>query len=140
MKIKAKKLYKDAQLPQMMRPGDAAVDLYSYQDYTLKPGERLVVGTGVAVAIPQGFWGNIRDRGGLPLNHGIHTMGGVVDSNYRGEVKVIVINLGQETYTIKKGDRVCQMIIHQHEIVEFEEVEQLDDTNRGEDGFASSGY
>lgn len=140
MKIKVKKLYLDSILPQTMRTGDAAVDLYAYQDYTLKPGERLVVGTGVAIAIPQGFWGNIRDRGGLPLNHGIHTMGGVVDSNYRGEIKVIVINLGQEAYTIKKGDRVCQMIVHQHEIVEFEEVEQLEDTNRGEEGFASSGY
>jgi len=140
MKIKAKKIYPDAELPKMMREGDAALDLYSQNDYTLKPGERTVVGTGVAMAIPTGYWGNVRDRGGLPFKHGIHTMGGVVDSNYRGEIKVIVINLGQEEYTIKKGDRVCQMIIHQHEIVEFEEVDELDETNRGKDGFASSGY
>lgn len=140
MKIKAKKIYPDAQLPQMMRDGDAALDLYAYDNYTLKPDERTTVGTGVAMAIPEGYWGNIRDRGGLPFKHGIHTMGGVVDSNYRGEIKVIVINLGQEEYTIKKGDRVCQMIVHQHEKVEFEEVDELGTTNRGEDGFASSGY
>lgn len=140
MKIKAKKLYPDAQLPQMMRQGDAALDLYAQEEHTLKPGERTIVGTGVAMAIPMGYWGNIRDRGGLPLKHGIHTMGGVVDSNYRGEIKVIMINLSDEEYTIKKGDRICQMIVHQHEVIDFEEVDELDNTNRGEDGFASSGY
>ena len=140
MQIKAKKLYPDAQLPQMMRAGDAAIDFYSYKDYQINPGERIIAETGVALSIPKGYWGNVRDRGGLPAKHGIHTMGGVFDSNYRGEVQIIMINLGQEIYNLKKGDRICQMIIAKHEDVELEEVEELDKTNRGEDRFASSGY
>jgi dUTP pyrophosphatase len=140
MKISAKKLYKDAELPKTMRVGDAAMDFYSYKDYEINPGERIIVETGVAIAIPDGYWGNVRDRGGLPAKHGIHTMGGVFDSNYRGEVQIIMINLGQEKYKIEKGHRICQMIIERHEIIELEEVQELDDTNRGEDKLASSGY
>ena len=140
MKILAKKLYPDAQLPQTMRPGDAAMDFYAYRDYELKPGQRVIVETGVAIAIPLGYWGNVRDRGGLPAKHGIHTMGGVFDSNYRGDVSIIMINLGQEIYNIKKGDRIAQMIIEKHEDIEVEEASELDDTNRGENRFASSGY
>lgn len=140
MKIPAKKLYPDAELPKMMKDGDAAMDFYAYKDYEIKPGQRAIVETGVAIAIPSGYWGNVRDRGGLPAKHGIHTMGGVFDSNYRGEVQIIMINLGQETYKIEKGHRICQMIIERHELVEIEEVEELDDTNRGAGRFASSGY
>lgn len=140
MKIKAKKLYPDAILPKSMRDGDAALDLYSYRDYTLKPGGRVVVDTGVVFAIPKGYWGNVRDRGGLPAKHGIHTMGGVLDSNYRGDLGIILVNLSKETYQIKKGDRIAQMIIEKHESIEIEEVAELDATNRGENRFASSGY
>ncbi|MBU1202923.1 dUTP diphosphatase [Patescibacteria group bacterium] len=140
MKIKAKKIYPDAQMPQTMRPGDAAMDFYSYRDYEIKPGERIIVETGIAIAIPDGYWGNVRDRGGLPAKHGIHTMGGVFDSNFRGEVQIIMINLGQETYKIAKGHRICQMIIERHETVELEEVDELDETNRGDNMLASSGY
>ncbi|MFA6307895.1 MAG: dUTP diphosphatase [Patescibacteria group bacterium] len=140
MKIKAKKIYPDAILPQAMRKGDAAFDIYSYKDYALQPGQSILAQTGVALAIPFGYWGNIRDRSGLAAKHNIHTMAGVIDSNYRGEIKISLINLGQEIYNIKKGDRICQMIIERHEQVELDEVEKLDETNRGEDGFASSGY
>jgi len=140
MKIAVKKLYKDAQLPKTMRAGDAAMDFYAYKDYEIKPGERIIVETGVVIAIPNGYWGNVRDRGGLPAKHGIHTMGGVFDSNYRGEVQIILINLGSEIYNIKVGDRICQMIIEKHEDLEVEEVDELDETNRGEGRFASSGY
>ncbi|MFA6466273.1 MAG: dUTP diphosphatase [Patescibacteria group bacterium] len=140
MIIKAKKLYIDAQLPQMMKEGDAAMDFYSYKDYELSPGEKVIVETGVAIAIPRGYWGNVRDRSGLAAKHSLHTMGGVFDSNYRGEVQIVLINLSQEIYNIKKGDRICQMIIERHEDLEVVEVEQLDETNRGEERFASSGY
>lgn len=140
MKIPAKKLYSDAQLPQMIKEGDAAMDFYSYKDYELSVGEKVIVETGVAIAIPRGYWGNVRDRSGLAAKHSLHTMGGVFDSNYRGEVQIVLINLGQETYSIKKGDRICQMIIEKHEDLEVLEVEQLDETNRGEERFASSGY
>jgi len=140
MKIKAKKIYKDAELPKTMREGDVAFDIYSYKDYKLKPGEKILAQTGIALAIPLGYWGNIRDRSGLAAKHSIHTLAGVVDSNYRGEIQIVLINLGNEEYNIKKGDRICQMIIEKHEIAELEEVEELDETNRGKDGFASSGY
>ena len=140
MQIKAKKLYPDAQLPQMLKEGDAAMDFYSYRDYQLDPGQTIIVETGVAVAIPRGYWGNVRDRSGLAAKHSLHTIGGVFDSNYRGEVQVIMINLGSEIYNIKKGDRICQMIIARHEDVEIEETDELDETNRGENRFASTGY
>ena len=140
MKISAKKLYPDAQLPQMIKAGDAAMDFYSYKDYAIQSGEKVIVETGVAIAIPRGYWGNVRDRSGLAAKHAIHTLGGVFDSNYRGEVQIIIINLGKEIYNIKKGDRICQMIIERHEDLEVEEVAELDETNRGENRFASSGY
>ncbi|MFA6252913.1 MAG: dUTP diphosphatase [Patescibacteria group bacterium] len=140
MKINAKRLYPDATLPQAMREGDAAMDFSSYRDYVIKPWQRIVVETGVAIAVPLGYWGNVRDRGGLPAKHGLHTMGGVFDSNYRGEVQIIMINLGREDYQIKKGDRIAQMLIEKHEDIEIQEVEELDQTNRGENRFASSGY
>ncbi len=140
MIIKAKKLYPDAILPQMMKAGDAAMDFYSHKDYSLNPGEKIIIETGVAIAIPKGYWGNVRDRSGLAAKHSLHTMGGVFDSNYRGEVQIVMINLSQEIYNIKKGDRICQMIIEKHEDIEIEEVEELDQTNRGENRFASSGY
>lgn len=140
MKIKAKKLYPDAQLPKMMREGDAAMDFYAYQDYEFLPGQSQMVATGVAMAIPLGYWGNVRDRSGLAAKHSIHTMAGVIDANYRGEIQIVMINLGSEVYHIKKGDRICQIIIAKHEQIELEEVDKLDNTNRGEDGFASTGY
>lgn len=140
MKIPAKKLYSDAQLPQMIREGDAAMDFYAYKDYVFSPGQKIIVSTGIAIAIPRGYWGNVRDRSGLAAKHDIHTMAGVFDSNYRGEVNIVMINLGKEEYNIKKGDRICQMIIEKHEDLEVVEVEELDETNRGENRFASSGY
>jgi len=140
MRIPAKKLYKDAELPQMIKEGDAAMDFYAYKDYEIAPWEKIIAETGIAIAIPRGYWGNVRDRSGLAAKHSIHTMAGVFDSNYRGEVQIILINLGKEKYNIKKGDRICQMIIERHQDLEVEEVEELDQTNRGEDRFASTGY
>mgnify|MGYP003964304815 CR=1 FL=1 len=140
MEIKTKKLHPDSQLPQMMREGDAAMDFYAYKDYLIESGVKVVVETGGAIAIPRGYWGNVRDRSGLAGKHNIHTMAGVMDSNYRGEVQIVMINLGKEEYQIKKGDRICQMIISRHEDLEVMEVDELDETNRGDSRFASSGY
>ncbi len=140
MEIKIKKLNNKAILPQAMRPGDAAVDLYSSVDLELKPQERKLVATGIAVAIPQGYWGSIRDRSGLAAQHGLHTLAGVLDSNYRGEILIVMINLGQEKYQIKAGDRIAQMIIEKHEEFSWQEVENLGESNRGEGRFSSSGY
>lgn len=140
MKIKVKKLKANAILPQMMREGDAAFDLAACEDVLLCPGETKIIPTGLALEIPVGFVGNIRDRSGMAAKHALHTLAGIIDSNYRGEIGIVMTNLSQVDYQIKVGDRVAQMLIQKIEIAEFEEVEELSDTNRGGAGFNSSGY
>jgi dUTP pyrophosphatase len=140
MKIKVKKLKAEAVLPQMMRPGDAAMDLYAVEEMDMPKGKVVAISTGVALEIPDGYVGNVRDRGGLARNHGFHTLGGIFDSNYRGDITVVAINLGAEDYKVKIGDRIAQIMIHRIESIELEEVEELSETERGEKRFASSGY
>lgn len=140
MKIKIKKLVPEATLPQIGRVGDAAMDLVACKDYALAKGEKALISTGIAIAIPAGFWGNIRDRSGLAAKHGLHTIAGVIDPNYRGEILVAMVNLGSEDYQIKAGDRIAQMLIQKFEDIEIEEGSELEETNRGEKGFGSSGY
>lgn len=140
MKIKIKKLVPEATRPQISRVGDAAMDLVSCKDYTLAKGEKVLISTGIAMAIPAGFWGNIRDRSGLAAKHGLHTIAGVIDPNYRGEILVAMVNLGSEDYQIKAGDRIAQMLIQKFEDIELEESSELEESNRGEKGFGSSGY
>lgn len=140
MKIKIKKLVPEAILPQIGRVGDAAMDLVACKDYALAKGEKVLISTGIAIAIPAGFWGNIRDRSGLAAKHGLHTIAGVIDPNYRGEILVAMVNLGSEDYQIKAGDRIAQMLIQKFEDIEIEESSELEETNRGEKGFGSSGY
>ncbi len=89
--------------------------------------------------IPEGHWGNIKDRSGNAFNHGIHVLGGVIDENYRGEIGVILINLSKKDFTINKNDRVAQMIISEYKKVNIEHVQELNETNRNKDGFGSSG-
>ena len=139
MEIKIKKLDNKAILPKKMHDGDAAMDLYSIENINFKEKEIKSVATGISLSIPIGYWGNIRDRSGLAFKHGLHTLAGVVDSNYRGEIKVVIINLREE-YNIKKGDRIAQLLIQKTEKIELEEVEDLDDTKRGKSGFGNSGY
>ncbi len=140
MKIKIKKLKDNAIIPKSMHKGDAALDIYSCIDINIQPGERVLIDTGISMAIPQGYFGNIRDRSGLAVKHGLHTMAGVVDSNYRGEIKIVIINLSKEEYSVKQGDRVAQMIIQEVNEIVLEEVEDLDSTERGGGGFGDSGY
>lgn len=140
MIIKVKKLKANAILPQMMRAGDAAFDLSACEDVLLKSGKTKIIPTGLALEIPVGFVGNIRDRSGMSAKHALHTLAGIIDSNYRGEIGIVMTNLSQVDYQIKVGDRVAQMLIQKIEIADFEEVAELSDTNRGENGFNSSGY
>jgi dUTP pyrophosphatase len=140
MKIKIKKLVPEAILPQVSRVGDCAMDLVSCKDYVISKGEKILISTGIAVEIPAGFWGNIRDRSGLAAKHGLHTIAGVIDPNYRGEILVAMLNLGTEDYNIKAGDRIAQMLIQKFEDIEIEESENLEETNRGANNFGSSGY
>jgi len=139
MILKVKKLDKEAKLPERKRQGDAGLDLYSLEDVELKPGEKALVRTGIAVEIPEGYFGLIKDRSGLAAKNALHCLAGVVDSNYRGEIKVVLINLGKETVKLEKHTRIAQMIIIPYLDVEVKEVDELSDSERQDKGFGSSG-
>jgi len=141
LKIKIKKIKENAIIPSYAHEDDAGVDLYSTEDYVLNPGQRVLVSTGIRIAIPLGYEGQTRPKSGLALNYGISICNspGTIDSGYRGEVRVIVINHGNEEFKIIKGMKIAQMIFNKVEKAEFEEVEELDDTKRGESGFGSTG-
>jgi dUTP pyrophosphatase len=141
VKIKFKKLYSDAIIPKQMREGDAGLDIYSYEDALLEPLKVKLVKTGVSVEIPPEYEGQVRPRSGLAINHSIGVLNspGTIDSNYRGEVCIILINFGDKAYQIKKGDRIAQLVIASVPKVMVGLSEELTDTVRGSDGFGSSG-
>ena len=139
MKLKIKKINSDAVIPKYAHEGDAGFDLSSVEEYFLSPSKKILVKTGLQMEIPSGFFGSIRDRSGLAYKNGIHVLAGVVDSGYRGEVGVILVNHGEEDFKISVGDRIAQMIIHPHETPEIEEAEDTSETSRGESGFGSTG-
>lgn len=125
--------------PGYSRERDAGIDLRSAEDVEITPGQKRVVGTGIHVAIPEGFVGFIKDRSGLAVKCGIHTLAGVVDANYRGEVKVVLLNTGTESFQVRVNDRIAQMVLLPVPEVKIEAVEELDDTNRGACGWGSTG-
>jgi dUTP pyrophosphatase len=139
MKLAIEKIHKDSQLPAVSYAGDAGIDLFSYSDFTLKPGERVSVPTGIKMAIPEGYAGLVWDKSGLAFKRGIKSMGGVVDAGYRGEILVCLVNLSQEVQEINKGDKIAQMLIQPFVSAEIEEGILDADTIRGERGFGSSG-
>lgn len=139
MILKIKKLHVDAKMPSYAHHDDAGFDLFSLENCKVKVGERVAVPTGIAMEIPEGFVGLIWDKSGLAVKHGINTIAGVVDSSYRGEVVVALVNNGESDYTFEKGHKVAQMIIQKKETVQFEEVKELSDTVRGAGGFGSTG-
>jgi len=137
--IKFKKLHKNAIIPKFSRDGDAAFDLSSTKSLIIKKAEKQIISTGLSSEFPSGYFVSFRDRSGLAANHGIHVLGGVIDANYRGEWKVILVNFGEKDYEIKKGDRVAQAIIHKLPTVKIVETKNLSTSNRGKKGFGSSG-
>jgi dUTP pyrophosphatase len=139
MKILVKKLAIDAKVPSFALPGDVGMDLFSMEDVILKPGERISCKTGIAMKIPEGYAGLIWDKSGISHKNGIKTLGGVFDSNYTGEYIIGLINLGKEDFEIKKGQKIAQVLFQKVEIAEVEEVDELPETNRGEEGFGSTG-
>ena len=139
MIIQIKKLNPKAKLPEYAHPGDAGMDLFSVESVTIKPGKRIVCQTGIAMRIPDGYVGLIWDKSGVASKSGIKTMGGVIDSGYRGEIGVVFQNLSKENYNIKEGDKIAQMLIQKVARPQIEEVEELGDTERGEGGFGSTG-
>jgi dUTP pyrophosphatase len=139
MKIKIKRLHPDAVLPNYAHEGDVGLDMYSLENYDLQPGERRIFPVGFALEFKTGYAAIVKDKSSLPRNGGIHTMGGVFDAGYRGEYNAQLINLGSENYSIKKGDKIAQLIIFSIAIAELEEVDELSDSERGEGQFGSSG-
>jgi len=141
VRVHVQRLSADAKIPQTAHEGDAAYDLYSAVDYELKPGERYAVPTGIAIEIPDGYEGQVRPRSGLAAREGVTVLNtpGTIDSGYRGEVKTIMINLGDRAFRVTKGMRISQLAIRPVPEVEFIEVDKLSDTERGEGGFGSTG-
>ncbi len=139
MELKVKKLSPDATLPSYSHPGDAGMNMYANETVTIQPGEAVKIKSGIAMEIPEGYVGLMWDRSGLSTNHKIKSLGGVIDSGYRGESLYGLINLGTEPYTVEKGHKVIQMLIQKVETVQIVEVETLSDTSRGENGFGSTG-
>lgn len=130
-------------LPRYATPLSAGVDLRANLDapITLPPMGRCLVPTGLRIALPAGFEAQVRPRSGLALKHGITLLNtpGTIDADYRGEIGVIMANLSAEPFTIADGDRIAQLVVARHETAEWEPVETLDDTERGEGGFGHSG-
>ena len=127
-----------AKKPSRTHNTDAGIDLYSSEYYSLLPGEKRLIKTGIKMAIPKNYVGLIWDKSGI-ANNGIHTMGGVIDSEYRGEIKIILINLSEDIYNITAGQKIAQMLIQKIDFPEIIEKEINDITNRNENGFGSSG-
>lgn len=139
MTIHIKKLTSTAKLPNYAHPHDAGMDLYSCETTIIPPGERQLIPTGIAMSIPAGYVGLVWDKSGIATNHGLKTMAGVIDAGYRGEVKILVHNLSSKPYTVEAGSKIAQLLIQPVEQKKIVEVEELDDTSRGQKGFGSSG-
>jgi len=141
VQIRVKRLNPEAKIPKTAKQGDVAFDLYSVIDYELQPGERYAVPTGIAIEIPIGYEVQVRPRSGLALKEGITVLNtpGTIDSGYRGEVKTILINHGDVPFHITKGMRISQLAVRPVPEVEFIEVDELSDSDRGEGGFGSTG-
>ena len=141
IKLLVKRLDPSIPLPAYARPGDAGLDLYAAHDVMLEPGGRALVGTGLAVAIPVGFAGLVLPRSGLARAQGVTVLNapGLVDAGYRGELKVLLVNHGGEPVTLRRGERVAQLVLQHVEGAELIEVAELPASERGQGGFGSTG-
>lgn len=142
IKVELKVLDPGLELPAYAQAGDAGADLRSRVDLTLEPGQRQLVPTGIALALPSGYVGLVHPRSGLAARHGITVVNapGTVDSGYRGEIMVCLLNTDQqEPFEIKRGDRIAQLVIQEYVQAQFVVVDELDSTERGSAGFGSTG-
>ena len=143
MEIPITRIDSDLPLPKYAKEGDAGADLVSNENITLPPrGGRALISTGIAIAIPEGYAGFVQPRSGLAFKHGVTCLNtpGLIDSGYRGELKVLLINTDPDTpFEVVKGERIAQLVIQKVESVVFNEVDQLDDSDRGSGGFGSTG-
>lgn len=141
IKIILEKLSPDAVMPQYAHPGDAGMDICSIEDVVIKPMERKLVGTGIKIAVPLGYECQVRPKSGLAVNFGITILNtpGTIDSGYRGEIKVILINLGEKDYKVEKGKKIAQLVFAKVESADLQEADSLDVTARNKGGFGSTG-
>lgn len=141
LELLVQRLVPDAVLPAYAHAGDAGLDLSANEDVTLPPGGRAAVATGLAIAVPAGWVGLVHPRSGLALRSGLTVANapGTIDAGYRGEVKVILVNLGDEEVAVTRGDRIAQLVLQEVGRARIVEVQTLDDTARGTGGFGSTG-
>ncbi len=141
VELKIHRLDQTVEMPKYMREGDAAFDLRAAEDKLMRPGEKIIVKTGIQMAIPPQHVGLIWDRSGLAAKHSIHCLAGVIDSQYRGEVGVVMKNLGDKEFLIEKNMRIAQMLIQPFASAQISEsIEKLpEDTHRGAGGFGHTG-
>lgn len=142
MIVQIQRIDKDLPLPDYARPGDAGMDVYSTIDCTLAPGARAIIPIGIAIALPEGYVCFAHPRSGLAAKNGISIVNspGTIDSGYRGEIKIILINTdNKESFEVKRGDRIAQLVFQKFESARFFEVEQLSESQRGAGGFGSTG-
>jgi dUTP pyrophosphatase len=141
MRIRVKKLHADAVLPHYAHgpEEDAGMDLHALEPVTLWPGIAKAVPTGIAIELPPGYEAQVRPRSGMALKQAVTANFGTIDPGYRGEIRVVMLNLTAGTYAIEKGDRIAQLIVARYEPVEWEEADELGESRRGAGGFGSSG-
>ncbi|PRB72157.1 dUTP diphosphatase [Arthrobacter sp. MYb213] len=140
--VKIKMLDPDLPVPGYAHPSDAGADLHARESAVLQPGERALIRTGLAIALPHGYVGLVHPRSGLAAKHGITVVNapGTVDAGYRGEIMVTLLNTdNSNAFEVQRGDRIAQLVIQKVELAQFEQVETLDDTARGTGGFGSTG-
>ncbi|MFI0418348.1 dUTP diphosphatase [Spongiactinospora rosea] len=137
-----KRLDQGLPVPSYARPGDAGADLYAAHDVELQPGERAVIGTGLAIALPEGYAAFVHPRSGLAARHGVAMVNGpgTIDAGYRGEIRVTLLNTdAKEPVLLRRGDRIAQLVFQRVERADFQEVERLPESVRGTGGFGSTG-
>ncbi|OGD56345.1 deoxyuridine 5'-triphosphate nucleotidohydrolase [Candidatus Berkelbacteria bacterium RBG_13_40_8] len=139
MLIKFKRLHKNAILPKYAHPGDAGMDLFSLETYILEPGKCHPFALGFSLEFPEGYTALVWDKGSLPFKHGLHVIGGVFDTGYRGEYIIMLINLNDKPYKIEKGDKIAQLLIQPVVKAQLEEVKELSKTSRGGGRLGSTG-
>lgn len=142
MRVPYKKLNELAKAPTKTYDpnGNVGYDLYSTVDFVILPGDRAIIHTGIAMAIPKGYGGFLWPRSGNSVKYGSDVLAGVIDPSYRGEIGCVLLNTSHDPWVIKVGDRVCQMVIQEYEDVDFVQTEDLDQTIRNDSGFGSSGF
>lgn len=139
MKISVKKIHPEAIIPKRAHKNDAGLDIFCYEDFEIEPDERKSILTGIAIQIPEGYAGLIWEKSSLSHKYGLKLTGGVIDSGYRGEIQIGMINLSKSTFKFEKGHKIAQLLIQKIELPECIEVTNLEDSIRGEKGFGSTG-